>query len=72
MYHSHERQDQVICDLPRPTTVRKMQGFVGAVNYLSMFLPQLQDLMRPLYSLTKMNSDFVWGEEQEVLKTVAK
>ena len=38
---------QAIRDLPRPTTVRKMQGFVGAVNFLSMFLPQLQDLILP-------------------------
>ena len=51
--------------LPVPTTVRKVRGFVGAVNYLSMFVPKLQELLRPLYDLTKKGCRFVWGEKQQ-------
>ena len=51
--------------LPVPTTVRKVRGFVGAVNYLSMFVPKLQELLRPLYDLTKKGCRFVWCEKQQ-------
>ena len=52
--------------LPVPTTVRKVRGFVGAVNYLSMFVPRLQELLRPLYSLTKKGCKFVWTENHQI------
>jgi hypothetical protein len=45
-----------------PTTSRQVRRFIGAVNYLSMFLPKLQGHLKPLHELTRKNKDFKWSE----------
>ncbi len=44
---------QAIRDLKAPTNRRQTKKFLGMVNYLSMYLPRLQILLKPLYALTK-------------------
>ena len=35
------------------------------VNFLSMFCPELQRILKPIYDLTKKGRPFIWGEEQQ-------
>ena len=35
------------------------------VNFLSMFCPELQRLLKPIYDLTRKGRQFIWGEEQQ-------
>ena len=35
------------------------------VNFLSMFYPELQKLLKPIYDLTRKGRPFVWGKEQQ-------
>ena len=35
------------------------------VNFLSMFCPELQKLLKPIYDLTRKGRSFVWGKEQQ-------
>ena len=35
------------------------------VNFLSMFCPELQKLLRPIYDLTMKGRPFVWEKEQD-------
>ena len=35
------------------------------VNFLSMFCPELQKLLKPIYDLTRKGRQFIWGEEQQ-------
>ena len=35
------------------------------VNFLSMFCPELQKLLKPIYDLTRKGRTFVWGKEQQ-------
>ena len=35
------------------------------VNFLSMFCPELQKLLKPIYDLTRKGTPFVWGKEQQ-------
>ena len=35
------------------------------VNYLSMFCPELQKLLKPIYDLTRKGRQFIWGKEQQ-------
>ena len=35
------------------------------VNFVSIFCPELQKLLRPIYDLTKKGRHFIWGEEQQ-------
>ena len=35
------------------------------VNFVSMFCPKLQKLLKPIYDLTRKGRQFIWGKEQE-------
>ena len=35
------------------------------VNFLSMFCPELQKLLKPIYNLTRKGRQFIWGKEQQ-------
>ena len=35
------------------------------VNFVSIFCPELQRLLKPIYGLTRKGRQFIWGEEQQ-------
>ena len=41
------------------------RSFAGVVNFLSMFCPELQKLLKPIYDLTRKGKPFNWGKEQQ-------
>ena len=41
------------------------RSFAGVVNFLSMFCPELQKLLKPIYDLTRKGRPFFWGKEQQ-------
>ena len=54
----------VIQRLKPPTTDKGCRGFAGMVNFLSIFCLDLQNLMKPIYDLTRKDRQFIWGQEQ--------
>ena len=48
-----------------PTIVKGCRNFVGMVNFLSMFCPELQKLLKPIYDLTRKGRPLIWGKEQQ-------
>ena len=56
---------EVIQKLQPPTTVKGCRSFVGMVNFLSMFCPGLQKLLKLIYNLTRKGRPFIWGKEQQ-------
>ena len=50
---------EAIQKLQPPTTVKGCRSFVGMVNFLSMFCPELQKFLKPIYDLTKKGRPFV-------------
>ena len=56
---------EVIQKLQPPTTVKGCRSFVGMVNFLSMFCPELQKLLKPMYDLTRKGKPFIWGKERQ-------
>ena len=56
---------EAIQKLQPPTTVKGCRSFVGMVNFLSMFCPELQKLVKPIYVLTRKGRPFIWGKEQQ-------
>ena len=49
-----------------PLTMPKgCRNFVGMVNFLSIFCPELQKLLKPIYDLTSKGRQFIWGREQQ-------
>ena len=35
------------------------------VNFVSLFCPELQNLLKPIYNLTRKGRHFIWGNEQQ-------
>ena len=51
--------------LKPPTTTKGCRSFASMVNFFSIFCPELQKLMKPIYDLTRKGRQFIWGEEQQ-------
>ena len=56
---------EAIQKLQPPTTVKGCSSFAGIVNFLSMFCPEQQRLLKPIYDLTRKGRPFIWGNEQQ-------
>ena len=56
---------EAIQNLKPPTTQKGCRSFASVVNFVSIFCPGLQKLLKPIYELTKKGRPFVWGEEQQ-------
>ena len=56
---------EVIQNLQPPKTAKGCRSFAGMANFLSMFFPELQKLLKPIYDLTRKGRPFNWGKEQQ-------
>ena len=56
---------EAIQKLQPPKTTKGCRSFAGMVNFLSMFCPELQKLLKPIYDLTRKGRPFNWGKEQQ-------
>ena len=56
---------EAINKIPVPRTPKQCKSFCGVVNYLSLFCPDLQKLLKPIVDLTRKDRLFMWGEAQE-------
>ena len=53
---------EAIQKLQSPTTPKGCRHFAGMVNFLSMFCPELQKLLKLIYDLTRKGRYFIWGK----------
>ena len=56
---------EAITKIPTPRTPKQCKSFCGVVNYLSLFCPDLQKLLKPIVELTRKERPFIWGDAQE-------
>ena len=56
---------EAIQKLKPPTTQKGCRSFARVVTFVSIFCPELQKLLKPIYELTKKGRPFIWGEEQQ-------
>ena len=56
---------EAIQKLQPPKTSKGCRSFTGVVNVLSMFCPELQKFLKPIYDLTRKGKPFYWGKEQQ-------
>ena len=54
-----------ITSMPSPTNTKQVQSFIGMINYLSTFCPQLSKLAEPIRELSKDKVPFNWGSEHQ-------
>ena len=55
-------RQEAILNTPTPTTAKECKSFCGVVNYVSLFCPNLQKLLAPIYDLTRKGRPFVWTD----------
>ena len=58
-------QLEVIQKIKTPATAKQYKSFAGMVNFVSIFCPDLQKLLKPIYDLMRKGRQFVWGKEQQ-------
>ena len=56
---------EAIVKIPTPHTPQQCKSFCGVVNYLALFYPDLQTLLKPIIVLMRKAISFRWGKEQE-------
>ena len=61
---------ETIQKLQPPTVAKGRRSFAGMVNFLSMFFPELQKLLNPIYDLTRKGRPFIWGKERDSFKEI--
>ena len=49
----------------RPTCVKELQTFLGFIQYMGKFMPNISTVTAPLRILLKKNTPWYWDEEQE-------
>ena len=56
---------RAIVDMASPRSVEELRRYLGMVNYLGRFLPNLSDVLVPLHMLTKKDIPWTWSETQQ-------
>ena len=56
---------EAINKIPVPRTPKQYKSFCGVVNYLSLFCPDLQKLLKPIVELTRKDRPFIMEDTQE-------
>jgi len=56
---------RAIQTVPTPNNITELRRFLGMVNQLSKFTPNLADKTKPLRDLLVKNNQWVWGESQQ-------
>ena len=56
---------EAIRSLESPKTLKQTRAFCGMVNILRSFLPNLRQLLIPIYDLQKKSKKFKWTAEAE-------
>ena len=56
---------EAIQKLQPPKTPKGCRSFAGVVNFLRMFCPEIQKLLKPICNLTRKGKAFNWGKEQQ-------
>src|SRR6202522_2137413 len=54
-----------VSEWPTPTTKKEVQSFLGFVNFYRRFIEDFSHIARPLFNLTKNNSDFRWSSNEQ-------
>ena len=57
---------EAIQKMNAPTTAKQCKSFAGMVNFVSIFCPELQRLLKPIYDLTRKGRQLVWEKSNKM------
>ena len=62
--HPDPKKVQGITEMIAPMDKQQLQSFLGMVNYMGTFIPNLSHHMEPLKAMLKKDNVFHWEEQQ--------
>ena len=54
-----------ILEMAEPQNESELRRFIGMVNYLGRFIPNLSEIMHPLNALLNKDAEWLWGPKQK-------
>ena len=70
--HADPEKTKAIRNMRAPTNVPGLRRFMGMVNQLGKFTPNLAHLTQPLRALLSKDTDWLWGPDQQAAFTSVK
>ena len=64
--HADPEKVTAITDMAVPSNISELRRFLGMVNQLSKFSPELAEKSKPLRELLSTKNEWTWGESQTV------
>ncbi|XP_062062402.1 uncharacterized protein LOC133770372 isoform X2 [Lepus europaeus] len=61
-----EGRKQAVALIPPPKNPRQLREFLGSAGFCRLWIPGFAEIAASLYPLTRTNSPYVWGEEQQL------
>ena len=55
---------KAVQNAPAPQDISQLKSFLGLVNYYGKFLPDLSNVLAPLYRLLQKETQWSWGDDQ--------
>ena len=62
--HPDPKKVQGITEMTAPTDKQQLQSFLGMVNYMGTFIPNLSHHTEPLRAMLKKDNVFHWEDQQ--------
>ena len=56
---------KAIHDAPTPRNTQELKSFLGLVNFYGMFIPNVSQVLAPLYQLLRQGQRWCWSKAQE-------
>ena len=56
---------RAVQDMKRPQSQKELMTFLGFIQYLKKFMPNMADISAPLRKLTEKNAEWKWTETEE-------
>ena len=63
--HPSEGKVQAIKSAPNPQNLTELKAYLGLLTYYGKFLPNLANVLAPLYQLLKEDVKWTWGDQQQ-------
>ncbi|GBC54389.2 enzymatic polyprotein, putative [Rhizophagus irregularis DAOM 181602=DAOM 197198] len=60
-----EKKIEKVQGIKEPETVKEVRSFLGLCSYYRKFVENFSKIAKPLTSLVKKETEFIWGEEQQ-------
>lgn len=70
--HPSEQKLEAIMKAPAPRNLHELRSFLGFISYYRSFLPQMSQLLAPLYNLLRQNVKWRWETKEDAAFNNAK